>query len=143
MSLTTPRCRAVAFLILLSLVGLATARADSPSDDPKDLIPWKALDEKNRTRIAEVVEHATVYHRSPSEVFVCKPELYLLLLHEPVMTLELWKALGGCNATLECVGPGQFQGADGHVSTGKWEFVYRSPELNVIYADEIGRASCR
>jgi hypothetical protein len=117
----------------LSLAGLAWA--DSPSDDAKDLIPWKALDEKNRARIAEVVEHATVYHRSPSEVFVCKPELYLLLLHEPVMTLELWKALGGCNATLECIGPGQFQGADGHVSTGKWEFVYRSPELNIIYAD--------
>src|SRR5262245_60306580 len=133
MPLTTARCWDIALLILLSLAGLAWA--DSPSDDAKDLIPWKALDEKNRARIAEVVEHATVYHRSPSEVFVCKPELYLLLLHEPVMTLELWRALGGCNATLECVGPGQFRGADGHVSTGKWEFAYRSPELNVIYAD--------
>jgi hypothetical protein len=51
------------------------------------------------------------------------------------MTLELWRALGGSTATLECIGPGQFQGADGHVSTGKWEFAYRTPELTVIYAD--------
>jgi hypothetical protein len=119
--------------LILALFG--PALAESPSDEAKELIPWKALDEKNRARINEVVDHATVYHRSPSEVFVCKPELYLLLLHEPVMTLELWRALGGSTATLECIGPGQFQGADGHVSTGKWEFAYRTPELTVIYAD--------
>jgi hypothetical protein len=125
--------RTVLIAIVLCASGLAWA--DSPSDQAKELIPWKALDEKTRTRIADVVEHATVYHRSASEVFACKPELYLLLLHEPVMTLELWKALGGSNATLECVGPGQYEGADGHVSSGQWEFVYRTPELTVIYAD--------
>jgi hypothetical protein len=117
------------------MCALGLAWGDSLSEESKELIPWKALDEKNRDRIGDVVDHATVVHRSPSEVFVCKPDLYLLLLHEPVMTLELWKALGGTNATLECIGPGQFQGADGHVSSGKWEFAYRSPELNVIYAD--------
>lgn len=126
------RCT-ILLAILLSPIGVA--RAETPSDDAKDLIPWKSFDEKNRARISDVVEHATVYHRSPSEVFACRPELYLLFLYEPVTTLDLWKALGGSNATLDCVGPGQFQGVDGHVSSGRWEFVYRSPELNVIFAE--------
>jgi hypothetical protein len=130
----TPRW--LPLVVLSALVALlGNARADSPADEAKELIPWKSIDEKNRTRVTEVIDHATVHHRTPHEVFVCAPELYLLLLHEPVMTLELWRSLGGTNATLESVGPGQFQGADGHVSTGRWEFVYRSPELNIVYAE--------
>src|SRR5262245_52471181 len=124
-SMRTPRWLSLVVLsVLVALLG--SARADSPADEAKELIPWKAMDEKNRARVTEVIDHATVHHRTPHEVFVCAPELYLLLLHEPVMTLELWRSLGGTNATLESVGPGQFQGTDGHVSSGRWEFVYRS-----------------
>jgi hypothetical protein len=111
------------------------AAGDQASDDAKALIPWKKLDEKTRTKLEEVVEQPTVYHRTPSEVFACSPELYLLLLNEPVLTLELWRSLGNADATLEAVGPNQFEGKDGHASNGRWEFVYRSPELTVIYAE--------
>ena len=123
--------------IVLSLLLLAPqiACGEQNAEEARALVPWKSLNDKTRSKLEDVVDHATVYHRCPSEVFACDPGLYLLFLHEPVLTLELWKALGGSNATLEAVGPSQYEGADGHVSTGRWEFVYRSPELNVIYAE--------
>jgi len=122
-------CLAIACCIL------SLGASDPPSDDAKSLIPWKKFDEKTRAKLEEVVEQPTVYHRTPSEVFACSPELYLLLLHEPVLTLELWRSLGNADATLQAVGPNQFEGKDGHASTGRWEFVYRSPELSVIFAE--------
>lgn len=114
---------------------LSLGASDPPSEDAKSLIPWKKLDEKTRAKLEEVVGQPTVYHRTPSEVFASSPDLYLLLLHEPVLTLNLWRSLGNADATLEAVGPNQFEGKDGHASNGRWEFVYRSPELTVIYAE--------
>jgi hypothetical protein len=123
-------------LCLLASLHVAKSFAQqSVAEESRSWIPWKSLPEPIRTKLEEVIDQATVHHRCPSEVFASSPELYLLYLNDPVLTLELWKAIGGSHATLEAVGPGQFEGADGHVSTGKWEFVYRSPELNVIYAE--------
>lgn len=122
-------CLTIAFCIL------SVGASDPPTEEAKSLIPWKKFDEKTRAKLEEVVEQPTVYHRTPSEVLACSPELYLLLLHEPVLTLELWRSLGNADATLQAVGPNQFEGKDGHASTGRWEFVYRSPELTVIYAE--------
>jgi hypothetical protein len=114
---------------------LSLGAGEQPTDDAKALIPWKKLDDKTRAKLEEVVDGPTVYHRTASEVFASSPDLYLLLLHDPVLTLELWRALGNADATLVAVGPNQFEGKDGHASTGRWEFVYRSPELSVVYAE--------
>ena len=127
------------FALVLPIIFIAPARValgdDSAKDDPRSLIPWKALDEKTRARLESVVDAATVYHRTPSEVFICSEELYQLYLYDPVLTLELWKGLAESDATLEQVGPGQFRGTDGQHSKGQWEFAYKSPTLNVIFAD--------
>ncbi len=124
-----------AFAILLACLCNRSTGGENSQASSKSLIPWKALDEKTRTKLEDVVDNATVWHRTPAEVFACNPELYLLLLNEPILTLELWKNFGVADASLQQQGPGQFQGADGHLSSGRWEFVYRSPELNVIYAE--------
>src|SRR5437867_3213709 len=115
--------------------GVLTLGAADPSiEDAQSLIPWDKIDEKARAKIEEVVSKPTVYHRSASEVFACGPELYLTLVHQPVLTLELWNTLGMSGVSLEQVSPGQFQGSDGRATTGRWEFVYKSSELNVIYS---------
>ena len=120
-------------VVLCCAAGLGAS--DPKADEAKSLIPWKELDEKARAKVEGVVNNSTVFHQTPSEVFECSPQLYQLLLHDPILTLELWRSLGTTDATLESVGPNQFEGKDGHASSGRWEFVYRSPELNIIYAE--------
>jgi hypothetical protein len=115
---------------------LSPVRADDAArEDPRSLIPWRALDETTREKLEGVVDDATVYHRTAAEVFICSEELYQLYLYDPVLTLELWKGLAESDATLEAVGAGQFRGTDGQHSKGQWEFAYKSPTLNVIFAD--------
>lgn len=114
---------------------LPLAAADPTPDEAKSLIPWNKLDDKTRAKLEEVVNDATIYYRTPSEVFATSPELYLLLLHEPVLTLDLWRTLGASPASVEKTADGQFKGSDGHASTGQWEFVYKSPDVHVIYAE--------
>lgn len=118
------------------LAALAALGAGDPTpDEARKLIPWDSLDTEVREKLESVVDHATIHHRCPAEVFACSPDLYLLLLHDPVMTLELWKQLGESKATLDQTSPDHFKGSDGQASSGRWEFVYKTPELHVIYAE--------
>ncbi len=124
-------------LVLLAVFGPpCLCRGDEPvAVDPKTLIPWKSLDEKTRAKVEAIVNEATIHHRAPAEVFVCGPELYQLYLNEPVLTLELWKGLATSDATLEETSPDHYRGTDGLYSHGQWEFIYKSPELNVLLAE--------
>ena len=121
--------------VLVCLATRALWAAEPLVEDARALIPWKELGPEARALIDDVVSNPTVYHRSQSEVFASSPELYLMLLHEPVLTMELWRCIGLSDATLEQTSPGHFRGSDGHASSGRWEFIYKSPELNVIYAE--------
>lgn len=114
---------------------LIMGAADPSLEEAQSLIPWEKIEEKAKAKIEDVVNKPTVHHRSASEVFACSPELYLMLLHDPVLTLEMWKTLGMSGVTLEQVSPGQYQGSDGRSTSGRWEFVYQSADLNVIYSE--------
>ncbi len=124
------------YAIMMFFVALSTALAGSPTaDQARALVPWQNIGEKQRHKIEAIVAEPTVYQCAPSEVFLGSRELYTLLLHEPRLTLELWKGLGVTSAELERVGPGHFRGSDGRGSKGQWELIYTSPELSVIYAE--------
>jgi hypothetical protein len=112
----------------------ASAATVTP-EEARGLIPWNELSQASRSLIEDVVNNPTVFHRSQSEVFECTPDVYLLLLHQPVLTMELWKSLGLCGANLEEVAPDHFRGSDARACKGSWQFVYKSPELHVIYCE--------
>jgi hypothetical protein len=131
----------LAAALIVSATGAAGAdpatstATTSTIDEARALIPWDEIDEQARAKTEDVVQHPTVYRRSRGEVFATDPELYLLLLEQPVLTLELWKTLGASDASLKEVAPQQFEGSDGHASSGRWQFIYRRPDLAVIYAE--------
>jgi hypothetical protein len=115
---------------------ISAAVAGSPTaDQARALVPWQHMNEKQRHKLEAIIAEPTVYHCAPSEVFLGSRELYALLLHEPRLTLELWKGLDVTSADMEQVEPGHYRGSDGKGSKGQWEFVYTSPELSVIYAE--------
>lgn len=122
--------------LLVSLVAvMVSSGAGKPTvEQARSLIPWEGIDPKIRPVLEEAVNHPTVYHRTRAEVFACNPELYLLLLHQPVLTTELWKATG-LEVDVKEIAPDRYRGSDGTTSSGQWEFVYKSPELNVIYLE--------
>jgi len=121
--------------VTLILIPRAVAAGSPTAEQARALVPWQNVDEKRRGKLEAIVAEPTFYHCAPSEVFVSSRELYSLLLHEPRLTLELWKGLGITSAELEEVAPGHYRGADGRGSKGQWEFIYTTPELSVIYAE--------
>jgi hypothetical protein len=132
--------RRLGTIVCLGLAAVAAttwpvAAEDVTPEQARAIIPWKQLDARQRAKLEAVVADPTVFVRSPVEIFEARPDLYYLLLREPELTVGLWRQLGVSTATLEKDAAGQFSGDDGCGSSGRWEFVFQSDDVHVIYCE--------
>ena len=130
-----PRIRRVG-LLLAVFAGVTGSGAAGPKrPDPAQVLPMEQVAPTARDAVAEVIRDSHFHRRGKSETFPCSPRVYANLLNEPALTLALWQDLGPTPARLQQVGPGKFRGIDGAGTTATWEFVVRSPRLNVLLCD--------
>ncbi len=103
--------------------------------DPSQVLPMEQVAPHARDAVTEVIRDAHFHRQGKSDTFPCNPRIYMNLLNEPAVTLALWQDLGPTPARLQQTGPGRFQGTDGAGTTATWEFVLRSPRLNVLLCE--------
>ena len=115
--------------------GRDRASAGLRRPDPAQVIPLDQVAPSFRDGVAEVIRDAHFHRQGKAETFPCNPKLYLKLLNEPALTLALWQDLGPSPARLQQVGPSRFQGSDGSGASASWEYVLRSPRLNVMLCE--------
>ena len=87
-----------------------------------------------RLRVAAVVNNPSIFRRLPIATIDCDPDLYLLLLRNPEIVIDIWQIMGITNMALTRTGPNQFHAADGQGTVGTLEFAYRSADMHVIYS---------
>jgi hypothetical protein len=102
---------------------------------PAQVIPLDQVAPQARESVAEVIRDAHFHRQGKSETFPCNPRIYMKLLNEPPLTLALWQDIGSTPAQLQQVGPHRYQGTDGAGTSATWEYVLRSPRLNVLLCD--------
>jgi hypothetical protein len=90
-----------------------------------------------RTRIGTVIDNASVYRRLPTQSIDCDPELFVFLVRNPEVVVDIWRVMGITNMTLDRSSPERFRACDGQGTTGNVEFAYRSDDLHVIYSEGI------
>ncbi len=100
--------------------------------DPAQVVPLEQVAPHARGGVAEVIRDAHFHRLGKSETFPCNPRIYMKLLNEPALTLSLWQDVGPTPARLNQVAPGKYQGTDGAGTQATWEFVVKSPRLNVL-----------
>ncbi|WP_422925004.1 hypothetical protein [Singulisphaera sp. PoT] len=100
--------------------------------DPAQVVPIDQIAPENRESVSEVIREHTFHRKGAPETFPCNPRVYLFLLNEPGITLSLWQDLSTSPVRLQQIAPNRYQGSDGAGASATWEFVYRSPKLNVL-----------
>ena len=123
-------------LLAGALPSFARANSASASDVEATLagLPWASIAPEWRDGLVEVMRSAHFHRRSPAELFECNPRLYLALVNEPILTLGLWRDLGGTRAWLQRTGPTRFQGDDGQGTTAVWDYVLATPTLHILHS---------
>ena len=126
---------ASALWLTLAVAGPAVALAGPKAFDPATVVPLDKIAPEHRESVAEVIREPSFHRQGAPDTFPCHPKVYLALLNEPALTLALWQDLSNSAAKLSQVAPGRYQGTDGSGTSATWEFVHRSPRLNVMLCD--------
>ena len=99
------------------------------------LLPLSELTAETRRKLLAVVERPTIFRRLPHKAFACDPELYLFLIRNPEVVVNIWEIMGVSNMTAQRVAPYQWKGDDGTGTECDLELVYGTDELHVMYGD--------
>lgn len=142
---------ALALVVLWTATGPARQAAAVPAifeSDPQEAtssrearqsavksIPLDKLDKQARAKVTSVLSEAAIFRRLPVRVTQCDPDLYLFLVRHPDVVVNIWQVLGVTQLKLHQVGPDTFQVADGAGTASTIQFLYRSHDTHLIYAE--------
>ena len=102
------------------------------------VIPWDDIknDEAQR-KLRSVVESPSVYRRMPKKTVDCDAGLYVFLLRNPEVVVNMWQVMGISNMTAQRTGPYTWKGNDGAGTQCDVELIYgsRNSDVHIIYGE--------
>ncbi len=108
----------------------AAARADAAKS-----IPLDKLDANTRATVSDIVKKAGIFRRMPVSVVDCDPDLYLFLVRNPEVVVNIWQVMKVTTVSAERVRPGVYKATDGAGTACNIQFVHSSNDTHVIVAD--------
>jgi len=127
----------------LVLAAPPSARPEIPQADTSDQarrsavqsIPIEKLDSVARAKVGAVLSKVSIFRRLPSHAVECDPNLYLFLVRHPDVVINTWEVLKITKLKIRQIGPDTYEVADTVGTTARIEFLYRSFDTHVIYAE--------
>jgi hypothetical protein len=98
-------------------------------------IPFDRIKADVRGKLLDVLEKPSLYRRLPDKTIACDPDMYLFLVRNPEVVVNIWELMGVTNVKLKRVGEYTFECADGAGTVGTVELVYGTHDLHVLYAE--------
>jgi hypothetical protein len=98
-------------------------------------IPYTQLDRNSRIKVGSVLANTTIFRRLPVETIECDSKLFLFLVEHPDLVVNMWEALGVSEVELLRSGDLVFDASDKAGTRGRIEYLYRGPQLHLVYAD--------
>ncbi len=112
-----------------------TSSAKSTRQDAIKNIPLDKLDDDFRAKVGSVANQAGIFRRLPVQVIDCDPDLYLFLIRNPEVIVNIWELMGISKVTMERTGPTTFETSDHAGSRGSVHFCYSNNDTHLIYAE--------
>lgn len=120
------------------LIAASPSEADT-SDEARQkairAIPFDRLTPQSQARLKEALTNAGTYRRAPVEVFPCDPDLYLFLVRNPEVIVNLWRTMNVTQLSCKKVEPYVIDAADGMGTFARAELIYGDPALHVILGE--------
>ena len=99
-------------------------------------LPIEELTAETRRKLMAVIERPSIYRRLPQKSIDCDPALFLFLIRNPEVVVNIWEQLGmSSNMSAQRQGPYLWKGNDGSGTTCDVELVYGTDDLHVMYCD--------
>jgi hypothetical protein len=90
---------------------------------------------ETRRKLMAVIERPSIYRRLPQKSIDCDPALFMFLIRNPEVVVNIWELMGVANMTAERKSPFLWKGNDGSGTVCDVELVYGTDDLHVIYGD--------
>ena len=97
-------------------------------------IPFAKLNQAAKQKIGRVVESPTIFQSMPVQVVDCHPQLYLCLVRNPELIVNIWSLMGITNVKIKRTGPYTYDADDGAGTVSTLELVYGTPKIHIVYA---------
>ncbi len=140
--------RAVILMVLLHATSLvahggkpgdyqagSTSRADR--QNALMAIPYDQLLPEAAGRIHRVTSKPSVYRRLPVETVDCDPDLFVFLVRNPEIVVNVWQLMGVTQLTMDRAGPFEFTSSDGAGTNSNVELVYGTPHTHLYYGNGV------
>lgn len=98
-------------------------------------IPWDKLNDETQRKLRSVVESPSIYRRMPKRTVDCDTSLYLFLLRNPEIVVNMWQVMGVSNMTAQRTGAYTWKGNDGAGTQCDVELVFGTSELHIVYGE--------
>jgi hypothetical protein len=98
-------------------------------------LPLDKLNEATQRKILAVVERPSIYRRMPEKVIPCDTGLYLFLLRNPEIVLNIWQLMGVAGMTAQRTSAYTWKGNDGAGTLCNVELAYGTSELHLAYGE--------
>ncbi|WP_254511596.1 hypothetical protein [Anatilimnocola floriformis] len=116
----------------------AEATGDSSQASQQDAlrnIPVSKLNEEAQRKVMSVLERPSIYRRLPTKTIDCDPELFVHLIRNPEVVVNIWEVMQISQMTAERTGPFSWKGNDGQGTQSNIELVYGTDELHLVYGE--------
>jgi hypothetical protein len=98
-------------------------------------LPLDKLTAETQQKILAVVERPSIYRRMPEKVIPCDTGLYIFLLRNPEIVLNIWQLMGVSGMAVQRTGAFTWKGNDGAGTLCNVELAYGTSELHLAYGE--------
>lgn len=96
-------------------------------------IPFQRLKGQAQENIRSVVERPSYFRRLPTQTVQCDPDLFILLVRNPEIIVNIWDLMGITKVEVQRIAPYVFTGTDGAGTTCRCELLYGTSDIHVYY----------
>jgi len=98
-------------------------------------MPLNKLNEEAQRKVMSVLERPSIYRRLPTKSIDCDPEMFLFLIRNPEVVVNIWELMGISQMVAERSGPYSWKGNDGQGTESQIELVYGTDEMHLLYGE--------
>ena len=98
-------------------------------------IPYQQMTPAAARRVADVVDHSSLYRQLPITTIQADPDMYLFLLRYPETIIGTWQLMGISEMSATRTAAFRLKASDGAGTQTQAELVYGQPNLNIYYAE--------
>lgn len=100
-----------------------------------DAIPFQYISEPMRSKLRTVVNAPTIYRRMPIQQICCDADLYVFLIRNPEIVVNMWQVMGVTKAQIKRTGAYAYDAGDGAGTVAKAELVYGTRQIHLFFAE--------